>query len=195
MSGVSLSQNTITVDSSTKSEDIDLIVSPEAGIKYITINVESADNPDTNDSITVRVMGTIKPIYGVQVSTEEEEKTVSFGKNATFMLKIQNTGNQNDSYALSVNKNNIDGSIPSSTGVIRPQSYEIIMLSLNATSDEDAWFEITATSNNKSNAYDTQRLTVQSIGVSGDVSKIINSDFEEVTFNLYSISDSYIRKS
>ncbi|MCK5659926.1 MAG: PGF-pre-PGF domain-containing protein, partial [Methanosarcinales archaeon] len=196
MSDVTLSEDTLTIEPGSKSENVNLIVEPELGLKYITLRAESIDNAMINASVTVRVAGTSEPIYGVQVIAEENEKTVASGNNATFMVKVYNIGNTNDSYKLSSKNNNIIGTIPIEIGVIKPQSYETIMVSLNATSDEDAWFDITATANSGNNAkvYDTQRLIVKSVD-KGQSSTVSGSDLEDTVFNLYNINDSIIKKS
>ncbi len=154
-----LNKTTFTLAANT-SEMVALTVRDStAGMYNTTLRAES---PHANWTVTLQ---TIVRAYGVEVEVEgtaHAEKTVAPGEAATYVVTVQNTGSDTDSFALSVeNPDGADTAVVNQTAITDLGAGESAAVLLTVSDPEEGAYRVnvSATSQGKPSVSDTITTT------------------------------------
>ena len=146
--------------SSGASETILLGVSDSHGGSYeVKVIVESQNDPGKHDSVTTT---TSVLSYGVVITADSMSKTAYVENILTFTLSVENAGNTEDSFDLTLSKQaNLDTAFLSSntTAELAPYASKDITLTIKDNTTDTYWVEIIATSQADPGKNDSIKVT------------------------------------
>ena len=142
-----------------------------ATVGTFRVNVTATSQGDLSKSDFVNTTTTVVPVavYGVDLTVDEEAKTTVEGENATYILTVNNTGNADDSFNLTVtNLDNASVVYLNKTQVtLSPSATETVSLNVGNATVGTFRVNVTATSQNDSSksAFVNTTTTVATYGV------------------------------
>ena len=139
------------------------VAAPGNDSDMATITAESQGNPAVTDSATLTTR--VTAVYGVSISPAQT-KTGQAGQELAYTLLVTNTGNVNDSFALTVSGNNWPTILSTNNVTLEPSQSKAIMVVVDIPTDAaDNMSDtaiITAVSQGDSNVDATTNLTTTS---------------------------------
>lgn len=108
-----LNKTTVTLDAGASSA-IELNVSSVTEGSYVvtvTANTTTAGGVEVKATITTTTTVSQAPVYGVSLTVDKNSQSVNKNENASYILTIQNTGNQQDTFNLTVVNTRADSAI------------------------------------------------------------------------------------
>ncbi len=129
--------DSVTVPSG-KSKEVKMKVNATAtGYYEIKVRAFDSSKPDINDSSVIRVIVLNKSVHGVRLEPDKKEEIVKIGNNATFILKVINLGNVNDTFNITVKADSaINYSLNPDNTTLQPLSSSTSVLTISAPEGE-----------------------------------------------------------
>ncbi|MCZ7404449.1 MAG: S-layer protein domain-containing protein [Candidatus Methanoperedens sp.] len=113
-----------------ESKDVILtVVDSDRGDYYTRVRAEDTIEPFKFDEVMIKTRVSDRPIYGVGLTVDENEKLVN--ENATYNITVKNTGNINDTITLIVDKGLANASVNKSILSLEAGASEVVSLNVS----------------------------------------------------------------
>ena len=183
----SLSINAVSL-SAGESDDVILTINGSAGTYVTTVTGTSTNDTSKNASVTVITDVSAEEVYGVSMSSNVSSASVEKNENAVYNITIENTGNQLDTFDLTLfSESGINASLSDTSVVLDSGKTGNVILTVNGSTTGDYTTRVTASSQNSSKTktitMSTTILSAISLSVAPQ-SLAITTGGENVTYTL-----------
>lgn len=165
-SWATLSQDTISLSEGAYSEislEVDVPSDASDGAYQITITASSQSDSQKSDIVTTITTVSSGTVYGVSLTSDMNSKTTYPGGYVTYTIKVQNTGNIEDTFSITKSGSNSDwGTLSKTSVILSPGSNEDITLTVNiddGASEGNYPIDVKATSQGDPSVFDEITLT------------------------------------
>ena len=181
-----LTKSIVPLDPNT-STDVTLTVrDSNSGTYLTTVTGTSVTNTSENSSVTVITNVFAVPTYSVRISSDESSRSVEQNENASYILTIENTGNQPDTYNLTVyNQSGTNANLNKTELALESGCSANVILNVSgSTVGTDYVALVTVASSHASASVDTKTSIIEALDLTVDASMRFVNTSEVATYIL-----------